>query len=392
MGAQQILRAVGAVVALASATAEARTHERVAVIDLSGDAGIRQQVASQIVAGGLDPVLGDGIEDALAGLDVDKDAVQLAGAIEQAKRSFGELRCKEATASAITAIGIASARQAAGLQVPELTRAWTYVLLCADRAGDSDGAITAAARLRELGGSTDVDPSVLARYPDVDVLAGRDMIEIDITADIDGAAIWVDSRHVGSSPVHVFLPAGPHMIAAASGTKRGFVSGTVVKKQPVVTIPLTDQAGPWSKLAARVASWHGKVPSPSELAWVLGEVKARVALVRHGDVVEAWGRIGRSEEPHLLGGEDGKGTVADAERLIALVADRVHGWNDRAPDPDQPLLTESPSERFARTDKKEEPTPWWIYASIAGAIATGAIVIIAHGSAQDTQRVELHYP
>ncbi|MDB4956745.1 MAG: hypothetical protein JWO36_4314 [Myxococcales bacterium] len=398
MGAQQILRAASAaVVALAIAQpAEARTHERIAVIDLADDAAVRQKLASQIVAAGLDPVLGDGVEDALAGQNVDRDAVQLAAAIDEAKRMFGELKCKEATASAMTAIGLGSARQAAGLAVPELARAWSYVLLCADRAGDNDTAIAAASRLRELGGSTDVDASMLARYPEVDVLAGRDMVDIDVKTDVDGAEIWVDSRRAGVSPAHLILPVGPHVIAAAHGTKRGFVTGTVVKRQPVVTIPLTEAAGPWSKLAARIASWHGKPPSPAELAWVLDEVKARVALVRHGDVVEAWGRVGRSEPPHLLSGDDGKGNLGDAERVIALVADRVRGWNDRAPDPDQPLLVEAPGERFTRTGKdttkKEEPTAWWVYASIAGAIAAGVIVIYAHDSAHDTQRVELHYP
>jgi len=58
-------------------------------------------------------------------------------------------------------------------------------------------------------------------------------------------------------------------------------------------------------VAARVASWHGAMPSAQELAWVLGKVHARVALIRHGGMVEAWGQAGRAEPPHRLGGDDG---------------------------------------------------------------------------------------
>src|SRR3954471_22604167 len=103
MGAQQILRATGVFVAVTCASAQARTHERVAVIDLSNDASVRQKLAAEIVAAGLDPVVGDsgdgGVADALAGLNVDKDVVQLAAALDDAKRRFGELDCARATAS-----------------------------------------------------------------------------------------------------------------------------------------------------------------------------------------------------------------------------------------------------------------------------------------------------
>ena len=65
-----------------------RSHERVAVIDLGppvddrvADGAIRRQLAAAIVAGGLDPVLGDGVEDALAGDSVDKDGLELAEAV-----------------------------------------------------------------------------------------------------------------------------------------------------------------------------------------------------------------------------------------------------------------------------------------------------------------------
>jgi hypothetical protein len=365
------------------------------VIDLGpADEVARQKLAAAVVAGGMEPVIGEGVEDALAGVNSDRDSVALAAAMAEAKEKFGALACADATKAAQTAISIGAARQAAGLAVPELPRAWAYVLLCADRGGDAAAALVAASRIRTLGGAPEVDAKLLAKYPEVDALSNRDMIEIEIKAE-DGAELWVDFVRVGRAPLKLAIATGPHVIAASIGSKRGVVTGTVVRKQPVVTIPLQDQAGKWSSLAARVASWHGKMPKPKELAWVLREVDARVVLVRYGDTVEAWGHAGDGEPVRRLGGEDGVRKLGEADALIALVVDRIQTWSDRAPDPDQPLLVETPEERRKRgllKDDEEEPARWWVYAAIAGAVVAGALVIYAHDSGQDTQRVELKFP
>jgi hypothetical protein len=76
---------------------------------------------------------------------------------------------------------------------------------------------------------------------------------------------------------------------------------------------------------------------------------------------------------------------------MALVVDRVHTWDDHAPDPDRPLLTESPEER-ANRDPRKIPTKWWVYAAILGAVATAVTIVYVHDSASDTQHLELHYP
>jgi hypothetical protein len=221
------------------------------------------------------------------------------------------------------------------------------------------------------------------------------VVEVEIKTELPGADVWVDFQRVGQAPLRLALATGPHIMAAAAGSKRGVVTGTVVRAQPVVTIPLEDQAGRWSRLAARVASWRGKRPRPTELAWVLREVKARVAVVRLGTTIEAWGHAGQGEPVRRLGDDDGVRKLDEADALVALIADRVQTWSDRAPDPDQPLLVETPEERRSRsllTEGKEEPTRWWVYATIAGAVLAGAIVIYANDSADNTQRVELTYP
>lgn len=392
MGPQQVLRAATCCI-LVAATATAHA-ERVAVIDLGpGDATTRRALASAVVDGGLEPVYGDGVEDALAGVAGDRDFVQLEAALADAKNNFGALACKDTITSAQTAIAIGAARQAAGLAVPELPRAWAYVLLCADRTGDTSLAVLAATSLRALGGSPDVDAKTLDRYPEIDALSNREAIEVEIKTE-SPADVFVDFKRAGKAPLKIVLSAGPHIIAASTGTKRGTVTGTVIRKQPVITVPLVDQASQWTAVAKRVASWKGAMPKPEELAKLLSMVSAKIAIVRHGDTIEAWGHAGAAEPLRRLGNEDGIRTVDEAAELVSLINDRIQTWNDRAPDPDQPLLVEDPLTRRARkaAAEGEEPTKWWVYATLAGAVVAGAIVIYAHDSASDTQHITLHYP
>jgi len=235
---------------------------------------------------------------------------------------------------------------------------------------------------------------VLAKYPEIDSVPDRELVELDVTTAEPGAALWVDFAQAGTTPAHVVLPAGEHIIAAASGTKRGYVIGTTTHKQKTIAIELSDMAGAWSGLAARVASWKGKMPPADELAQVLAQAKARVAIVRHGDTIEVWGHAGANEPLRVLGGADGVRVLGETDRAAALIADRVETWGEHAPDPDRPLLVESASERKRgpRGELLDEPTKWWVYAAIAGAVVAGAIVIYAHDAADNTQHVELHYP
>ena len=394
MGPQQVLRAVaGVLIASSVAVAAPAAREPVAVIDLGPPDGgaARRAIDQAAIAAGLSPVLDDGAGDALAGIATYRDDVPLASAMADAGKAFGELSCPDAIAAANRALGLLATRQAAGLAVPELPRALAYVLLCADRTGDPDLARRAADGLRRVApaGTPEVPQSLLDKYPEIDSVADRDLIELDVTTTPPGATLLVDYAPAGTTPAHLVLPAGEHVIAAAAGTHRGYVVGTATHAQKTIDIPLTDTAGRWSKLAARVGSWHGQLPPPAELDRVLAKVHARVALIRHGNTVEAWGHAGRAEPLIRLGGADGIRPLAEADRAAALVADRVQTWSERAPDPDRPLLLE---DRAARDGGRDEPTRWWVYASIAGAVLAGAIVIYAHDQQSTTQHVELHFP
>jgi hypothetical protein len=400
MGAQQILRAAACSALIAGTAAAAPrlgahgagsgAKERAAVIDLGPpSADVRRTLQTALVDAGFDPVVGDGIEDALAGLDADRDAIALAAAMADAERAFGKVDCKATYAAAATALPIIAARQAGGIAVPELGKAWSYVLLCADLNGEVDRALHAAAFVRKSGDTT-VAPSILAKYPDVDATSDADIVDVDVTSEVPNATLWVDFAEVHAT--HLALPAGEHVIAAASGSRRGAISGTPVRAQPKLTIPMPDQAGPWAAVATRVAGWHGKMPSPEQLGLLLTQIKTRAVLIRHGDVVEVWGRAGAVEQPRRLGGEDGIRTIAEADRAAALLADRVEGWSSHAPDPDQPLLVEDLKARAKRLAGHDEPTAWWVYATIGAAVLAGATVVYLHHTDTDQQRVELHYP
>src|SRR5215470_2521346 len=112
MGAQRVLQAAVAVAFWVAAApvvaappveprAAAPDRERIAVIDLGGAARARftdvaRQLQAAIIAAGFAPVIGDGVEDALAGRDTERDAAALAAAMAAAEHAFGALACQDA--------------------------------------------------------------------------------------------------------------------------------------------------------------------------------------------------------------------------------------------------------------------------------------------------------
>lgn len=387
MGAQQVLRAAACCALVATAHA-APVKEPVAVIDL-GPGDQTRALSTALVKVGLSPI----DDPALAGEGQDLDAAEIAAAMADAQQKFGALDCKGTIAATKRAIPHLAARQAAALPVPELPRAWAYVLLCADRTGDSDTAMRAAARLRTVGGSPDVSADLLAKYPEVDVALGVDAIEVDVSTQVPDAVLWLDFAPIGKGPQHLALSPGEHVIAAAAGTRRGFLVGRPITKQPKLVVEMAVQDGPLAGVAAKVASWQGAVPSPAALTEVIEAVHARAALVRHGDVVEVWGHAGHNEPLRRLGGDDGTRTLADVDHAASLLADRIAGWSSHAPDPDQPLLVESLQDRAAQANKERSAgTSWWVYAAIGGAVLAGSIAVYAHHQDGDVQEIKLHYP
>ena len=383
--------------------APATRHDRVAIVDLGpGGGDVRRKLGAAVTAAGLELVTGDGIDDALGGDDRDADTNGASDALVETQRAFGALDCATATTAAMRAIHVGAARQAAGLPAPELPIAWAYMLLCADRSGEVDAAMHAVAEVRALGAGSAgalLPAATLARYPEIDATSNREVVDVEVRGDADGAAIWIDHHAVGVAPVHIQLDAGPHEIAAAAPNagQRGAIEIVVDHKTAAagpITVAMADQHGKFAFIAERIARWRKQAHTPvaGEIAALLVDVGATVAIVRRDDDAVVWTRFARSEPPHLASGDTTMMRASASDAIVALVRDRITKWNDHVPDPDQPLLVETADERAVSTGHGEQHTRWWVYATIAGALAVGAIVVYAHDSATDTQHVELHYP
>ena len=251
-------------------------------------------------------------------------ACALAAAMADAQRKFGALACKDAIAAAQTAIAIAAARQAAGLAVPELPRAWTYVLLCADRTRRCDAPRWSRRRsLRALGGSPDVDAErarALSR--------GRRAVESRGGRARDQGR-GRRRRHLGrlqaagTAPLKIVLAAGPHVIAAARHAARlrhrhrrqEAASGRRCRCR------IKRAVGPARDARRRLGR---QVPSPAELAAVMNAgQRARRARPSRRHRRGMGPRRARRDSCAGSASDDGVRPLAEAAALVALVADRV---------------------------------------------------------------------
>jgi hypothetical protein len=368
----------------------APSREPVAVIDLGpgpDDPAVRRELDATVVARGLSPAIGDGLGDAFAGIDRPRDQPLLDKALADAQQAYGALDCKATLTAAHGALSVLAGRQAAGMPTPELGKAWTYVLLCDDRLNDRADATRAATQLRALA-SPDAPADLLAKYPDVDATLGVVPIQLDVDSEVPNSPIFVDFQAVGTAPVHLALAPGEHVIAAASGTRRGTLVGTPIKSQQKLVVAMPDQAATWSAIALRIAKWRDTMPSresfADEISGVVIETHVRVALIRRGDEVVAWGHAGLGERVRQL---DNATTLARADIAVGAIAEHVASWSAHAPDPNRPLLTDDRSH-----DTERAHTQWWVYAAVGAALVAVGTVVLVHHYEHDTQTVELMYP
>lgn len=335
------------------------------------------------------------LDGALSGAAVDQDATRVTAALADARTAFGALDCAKASAAADRAIDDLSARQAAGLDDRQALRAaYAYLVLCADRAGDIDTAVRAASRLRALGVTSGDDVGISAatwsRLPEIDV-TGAEIVAVTVEADRPDATVWVDHVAAGTAPVTVYLPAGEHVIAAGKGSSRGATRIPVKGLKQTVSLALTDQRGTWSEVAGLIHAWRDKVSPPTNagLTAVMAAAKVRFAIVLAGSrTAEVWGKAPKDPVAKKLD----SGAVDSPLELAAIVTDRVAAWDGRAPDGE--LLTETPEERAALYggDRKQPKAKWYVYASIAGAVLIGGLVIYSNDAATDKQRITITGP
>lgn len=377
----------------------AHADEPIVVIDLRSPAAPDRDASRRAFADALDTVGGvatrraEGLDAALAGDDAG-DGARAQAQLAAARAAYGALDCAHARPAAEDAALTFAARQAAGLADDAGARAaWAYVLLCADASADRDAAAQAAARLRTLGATSGESIGIPAatwdHYPDIDAHVGRDLVELTVRSpDNAGADVWVDLHRIGPAPAVAVVPAGDHLVAvgrAAPDAHRAAQRVTATKAT-AIDVALVDQATPWDDVAAKVQGWRATPPTALEIAALLDQLHARVALVLvGGGAVATWVKGPRDAGARQVG----DGTL-DAPRPIgALVTARIAAWDGGA-EPDAPYV------RTPRTGDGDDAPPrrdhWWVYASLVGAVALGAAAVYAHDSARDHQRIELTFP
>ncbi len=402
MGALQVPRvaaALGALIAIVAApvraddaAAKRPASEPVAIVETRVATPDREATRERFVTAlaavnGVTVVDGERAQ-ALAGVTADADDVAAGAALAEARDGFGALECGRARPAAEDAVKLLAGRQAAGLDEDVRLRAgWTYVMLCADRDGDGPVARAAADRLRGLGGSAAVPADVWARYPEIDAAIDRDIVELTVSAPV-GATVTIDGIAVGSAPVTRFVSAGKHLVAVAAASRRGAELVTVHGKPLSVEIAATDRASTWRDVAGRVQAWQG-APPPTvvEVTELMERVGVRFAVVigERGNAA-LWVRGPGQATARLVV----DGDVADPLAIGAGVMARVEAWTGSGPDPDLPLLTDT-DDMVREVSKPSEPTRWWVYAVIGGALLGGAATIYAIDAGEDRQIIDLTF-
>jgi PEGA domain len=387
MGSQQIFRNAVAVLAVAIATSGSVAGDpSVVVVDLrtNGDPAVVAALVDALTDVHLAPV-SDDRGRVLAGrdpLDLMADA-----ALGQAKDGYGQLDCGWARPSAeLAARLLASAGPGGRIDVERTTRAWTYVLLCADRDGDRPMARYAADRVRAGGGAANIPADLAGRFPDIDAALGAEIVPVTITGPV-GALVTLDDRPIGSAPTTVLVTAGKHMVAVADRTGAGATVITVQGRAMSIAVDYeiasnVDIVALWPHLRAwRVA---GAV-DPTTLAGTMATLDVELAAVidSHG-AIELWQRPSkRSQSPSsIVVGHGDPAAIAVAARSAYDLA------HERAPTIDVPILREHDHPK----PTVQDPTRWWIYAAIGGALVAGAVSIYAADSGDDHQRFELRFP
>lgn len=338
-------------------------------------------------------------------------ATALDDAMAQAQRAMASLACNEVGPHAARATLLALADVLRGAnQGQALKTALRFQLLCADQAGRVDDAMYLAERLRGarqlVGTAPDddvLDRTLLARYPALDAATDRDIVPLSISVDDPShanAEIWIDMQRRGTAPLATYVAVGHHLIAAVHNGQAVAVDYTVESRTAAVQLPLrtTAPVAPATvtlpaDITAHLQQWrNGKATASQQqlvVAAVAAAMHAKRVLVFDGPASTAW---------HPIGATDGQltFTAVGATHVrtmdeLATFADRANGSNAklRAPVPDQPLLLDN---ALPKRDASEgEPTKWWVYASVLGAVAAGAAIIYAQDASTDRQTIQVRW-
>ena len=401
MVAEQVLRkAVAALVLCAALPARAERPVTIGVVDVGpGDRAARRARRSGLERSlekvqGIELVPDPALRAALAGERYPRQLEAGRRSLEAARTAFGKPDCPAAEREAGAALLSLAAAQAAGAEVTdELRQAYVFQLLCADQRADAASARGAAGSLRALGGPeppVGVGEPVWSRYPAVDVTAGVRHVQLDVTSQPPGAAIWIDHLPVGKAPISATVTEGEHLVAAAAPAS-GAAAVRAAGGPLTITIPA--ERAPWRKLEARVRGWQSRAVKRDArgLSTLLSSARLGYAVVidERGRFT-VWQRRGLAVRQ--LGG------APDALGIGALVQAAEQRRKNPGIDPDRPLMRETAEERAAYLSQKKGKSQgpsrqeWWVYAAIVGAVAIGAGVVLANDLADDHQNFEITFP
>ncbi len=400
MVAEQVLRkAVAACVLCATALpARAGRGVTVGVVDVGpGDraarkarrAGLEKAIES---VQGLERVADPALRAALAGESSPAQLEAGRRSLDSSRAAFGKPDCPAAEREAAAALLALAAAQAAGADAgAELRQAYVFQLLCADQRGDAAAARAAASALRGLGAPEPpegVGEPVWSRYPAVDVTAGVRHVQLDVTSQPQGAAVWIDHAPAGKTPLSVDVTEGEHLVAAAAAG--GAVAVRAAKGPLALGIP--PERAPWRKIESRVRSWQSRAVKRDAKGLAALMASARLG---YAVVIDERGRFTVWQRHGIAARQIG--TAPDALGIGALVQSAEQRRTSPGIDPDRPLMRETPAERAAYLSgkgKSKGPSKqeWWVYAAIVGAVAIGAGVVLANDLADDHQKFEVTFP
>lgn len=235
-------------------------------------------------------------------------------------------------------------------------------LACADAAGDRGTALAAARRLGNLGDDGGVPADVWARYPSVDATVDVLRQPLTITTDPPDAKVWVDLAPGGGAPA---VAAGRRLVSVAADERVAAVFVEVKENREanvVLSLPPADPRA--ADVRARVRALRRGEPVTAASAGELGKAAGLdVVFVLQGDLALGFAKDGDAWRPL------GRAPTGDAPALLALL----------------PALAPAP-------EPKSEGTSIWFRLGAAGAAVLAVGLVIAAGSNNTSQRIEVKWP
>jgi hypothetical protein len=367
------------------------------VVDLrdgsnAGRAATRELFESVLASKGGPPLLQDvELRAALARLPSARALHDGRGALKAARAALSRGACATAEEQAEKAVLSLAAAQALGFTVRENLRdALVVRMLCADRDGEVDRAMSAARDLMRLGVKdrpAAISADVWARYPSLDAAANIMLTPVRVASPTPGAVVYIDFAPLDEVPSTSFLQEGEHIAAAAGAfdavAKRvhsGPSTQQIELVAPTPTSGMNGLAGELEALRSGRRTSNGRT-----MAELMSAVEIDVAFVmRQTGSTEVWLWPG-FQSARLVG------TAATAREALQLLLDNMAIYDAPAPDPSLLPGLKMRDLEDSEDDSGDDGTSWWLYGGVIGAVVVATTFIVASSVSDDEQRIEVRF-